>query len=304
MRTYHYNKGIPVNQRIAEHPRPGHFILHFSDTHLISGDSSLYGDVDADFYLKQIFAEVVESGARPEAIIFTGDIADTGEPEAYAKARTMAQAFADATGAELIWVMGNHDDRANFRMGLLGEAGSTEPIDNVYQFGGLRIISLDTSVPGHHYGELEQSQLNWLSSVLETKSEEGTILALHHPPVPSVLDMAATVELRDQKSLAEIISNSDIRTIIGGHLHYSSFTTFAGIPVSVASSTCYTQDLNVKQGGTFGRDTAQGFNMIHVYKDNIMHSVVPAGKGKLVGRFISPEESTAILKREGIIIPT
>jgi len=292
-----------VNQRIAEHPRPGHFILHFSDTHLIAGDTSLYGDVDADFYLKQIFTEVIDSGARPEAIVFTGDIADTGEPEAYFKAKFMAQALADATGAQLIWVMGNHDDRGNFRTGLLGQDSSYEPIDSVYDLNGLRLISLDTSVPGHHHGEIEQSQLAWLEEVLSTPAKDGSILALHHPPVPSVLDMAATVELRDQKSLAEVIRNSDIRSIIGGHLHYSSFTTFAGIPVSVASSTCYTQDLNVKQGGTFGRDTAQGFNMIHVYKENIMHSVVPAGKGKLVGKFVSPEESAAILKREGIIIP-
>lgn len=292
-----------MNQRIAEHPRAGHFILHFSDTHLIAGDSSLYGDVDSDFYLKQIFTEVIESGARPEAIVFTGDIADTGEPEAYIKARTMAQALADATGAQLIWVMGNHDDRSNFRTGLLGQTASMDPVDSVYDLNGLRLISLDTSVPGSHHGEIEQSQLEWLENVLSVPAEEGSILALHHPPVPSVLDMAATVELWDQKSLANVIRGSDIRTIIGGHLHYSSFTTFAGIPVSVASSTCYTQDLNVKQGGTFGRDIGQGFNMIHVYKENIMHSVVPAGKGNLVGKFVSPEESAAILKREGIIVP-
>lgn len=292
-----------MNQRIAEHPRPGHFILHFSDTHLIAGDTSLYGDVDADFYLKQIFAEVIESGARPEAIIFTGDIADTGEPEAYFKAKSMAQALADATGAQLIWVMGNHDNRANFRTGLLGQEASMEPVDSVYDLNGLRLISLDTSVPGSHHGEIEQSQLEWLADVLATPAKEGSILALHHPPVPSVLDLASAVELWDQKSLANVVRGSDIRTIIGGHLHYSSFTTFAGIPVSVASSTCYTQDLNVKQGGTYGRDIAQGFNMIHVYKENIMHSVVPAGKGNLVGKFVSPEESAAILKREGIIIP-
>lgn len=292
-----------MNQRIAEHPRPGHFILHFSDTHLIAGDTSLYGDVDADFYLKQIFAEVIESGARPEAIIFTGDIADTGEPEAYSKAKSMAQALADATGAQLIWVMGNHDNRANFRTGLLGQEASMEPVDSVYDLNGLRLISLDTSVPGSHHGEIEQSQLEWLADVLATPAKEGSILALHHPPVPSVLDLASAVELWDQKSLANVVRGSDIRTIIGGHLHYSSFTTFAGIPVSVASSTCYTQDLNVKQGGTYGRDIAQGFNMIHVYKENIMHSVVPAGKGNLVGKFVSPEESAAILKREGIIIP-
>lgn len=291
-----------MEPRIAEYSRPGHFILHFSDTHLIAGDSSLYGDVDADRYLKQIFTEVIDSGARPEAVIFTGDIADTGEPGAYTKIRSMAEALAGHIGAELIWVMGNHDDRGNFRAGLLDEEPSMAPVDKVYDLNGLRIVTLDTSVPGHHYGYVQPSQLEWLRDVLSTPAPDGTILALHHPPVPSVLDMATTVELRDQKPLAAVLRGSDVRSIIGGHLHYSCSSTFAGIPVSVASSTCYSQDLNVKVGGTFGRDIAQGFNMIHVYEESVLHSVVPAGRGNLVGQFISPEESAMILAHEGITI--
>ena len=292
-----------MQPRVAEYPRPGHFILHFSDTHLISGDGNLYGGVSSDRYLKQIFAEVLESGARPEAMIFTGDIADTGEIEAYRKIRVMAEAVAEENGAELIWAMGNHDNRSNFYSGLLGEDPSTKPLDRTYDINGLRIITLDTSVPGHHYGEVSQDQLDWLSKVLETSAPDGTILALHHPPIPAVIDSAITVELRDQKSLEKVLQGSDIRSIIAGHLHYSCSATFAGIPVSVASSTCYTQDLNVKVGGTYGRDIAQSFNMIHVYKGTVLHSVVPAGRGELVGRFMSAQETADIMHAEGIIIP-
>lgn len=291
-----------MEPRIAEYSRPGHFILHFSDTHLIAGDSSLYGDVDADRYLKQIFTEVIESGARPEAIVFTGDIADTGEPEAYTKILAMAEELSEQTGGKLIWVMGNHDDRPNFRQHLLKTEPSLSPVDAVHDLNGLRLITLDSSVPGHHYGLVTSSQLEWLADVLSTPAEEGTVLAMHHPPVPSVLDMATTVELRNQKSLADVLRGTDVRSIIGGHLHYSCSATFAGIPVSVASSTCYSQDLNVKVGGTFGRDTAQGFNMMHVYNETILHSVVPAGRGNLVGKFVSPQESAEILSREGITI--
>ena len=66
-----------------------------------------------------------------------------------------------------------------------------------------------------------------------------------------------------------------MRAIIAGHLHYSTFATFAGIPVSVASSTCYAQDLTVPVGGTRPQDGAQAFNFIHVYDDTVVHSVVP-----------------------------
>lgn len=292
-----------MKPRVAEYPHPGHFLLHFSDTHLIAGDGNLYGGVSADRYLKQIFAEVLESGARPEAMIFTGDIADTGEMDAYRKIRGMVEDVAEQNGAKVIWVMGNHDNRPNFYSGLLDEKPTQNPLDRVYDINGLRIITLDTSVPGHHYGEITTKQLKWLKDVLASPAADGSILALHHPPIPAVIASAVTVELRQQKKLAEVIEGSDIRGIIGGHLHYSSFATFAGIPVSVASSTCYTQDLNVKVGGTYGRDLAQSFNMIHVYNGTVLHSVVPVGKGELVGRFMLPEETAAIMKAEGISIP-
>lgn len=98
---------------------------------------------------------------------------------------------------------------------------------------------------------------------------------MHHPPVPSVLPLAGSVELRDQKRLARVLRGTDVRAIIAGHLHYSTFATFAGIPVSVASSTCYAQDLTVPVGGTRPQDGAQAFNMVHVYADTVVHSVVP-----------------------------
>ncbi|HEU4807651.1 MAG TPA: phosphodiesterase [Homoserinimonas sp.] len=285
----------------AQYPRPDHFVLHLSDTHLLAGDAELYGAVDSEGTLRRLFAELEASGSRPEAIIFTGDLADKGEPDAYAKLRDIVDPAARRLGAEVIWVVGNHDDRGSFRDNLLDEAPSTGPVDRVYDVNGLRIIALDSSVPGHHYGEVTDDQLAWLSDVLSTPAPHGSILAMHHPPVPSVLDLAVTVELRSQRELAAVVRGSDIRSIIAGHLHYSTTATFAGVPVSVASATCYTQDLNVPIGGTRGRDGAQAFNLIHVYDDTVLHSVVPVGEFSTVA-YVTAEETAAILAKSGITI--
>jgi 3',5'-cyclic-AMP phosphodiesterase len=273
--------------RAAEHPRPDYVLLHISDTHLIS-DGSLYGAVDADGRLAELLEQLKHSGMRPDAIVFTGDLADAGEPAAYRKLRAVVEPFAAELGAELVWVMGNHDNRAALRSSLLDEAPSMVPLDRVRMIDGLRIITLDTSVPGHHYGEISASQLDWLTEQLATPARHGTILALHHPPIPSVLDLAVTVELRDQASLGRVLKASDVRAILAGHLHYSTNATFVGIPVSVASATCYTQDLTVAAGGTRGRDGAQACNLVHVYQDTVVHSVIPLGSGKTVGTFVSP----------------
>ncbi|MBG6237648.1 3',5'-cyclic AMP phosphodiesterase CpdA [Mycetocola sp. CAN_C7] len=290
-----------MTTRTAEYPRPDHFILHISDTHLLAGGNKLYGSVDSETHLRQVFTELEASGGRPEAIVFTGDLADRGEPEAYERIRRIVDPVASRLGSRVIWVMGNHDKREAFREGLFNEVPTARPVDRVYDVNGLRIITLDTTVPGHHYGAVTSDQLDWLAEELSVPAPDGTILALHHPPVPSMLDLAASVELRDQAGLAEVLEGTDVRSILAGHLHYSSTAMFAGIPVSVASATCYTQDLTVPIGGTRGRDGARAFNLVHVYPNTVLHSVVPLGSFPTLD-YIDADESARRLAALGVSI--
>ncbi|MEO6826553.1 MAG: phosphodiesterase [Microbacteriaceae bacterium] len=287
--------------RVAEYPRPDHFIVHLSDTHLGPDENLLYGSVDAHDHLRQLLDELEASGSRPEAIVFTGDLTDNGFPDAYARLRALVEPVASRIGAQVVWVMGNHDKRGAFRSELLHQQPSAAPVDRVYDINGLRIISLDSTVPGHHYGEISEAQLDWLAEELSSAAPHGTILAMHHPPVPSMLDLAVLVELRNQGALAEVVDGSDIRAIIAGHLHYSTHAMFAGIPVSVASATCYSQDLNVPSGGIRARDGAQSFDLIHVYHSTVLHSTVPLGRYPTVS-YVNAVETAARLADAGVTI--
>ncbi|MET0781751.1 MAG: phosphodiesterase [Microbacterium sp.] len=263
--------------RTAEYPAAERVLLHLSDTHLRAAGSRLFDLVDARQRLSRALTAIEASGIAPDGVVFTGDLVDLGEGDAYTDLRSLVEPFAERLGTRVFWVMGNHDDRAQFRARLLDETPVVDPlpVDRVDELDGLRLVTLDSSVPGFHHGELRDSQLEWLAGVLGTPAPLGTILAMHHPPVPSVLPLAGSVELRDQSRLARVLRGTDVRAIIAGHLHYSTFATFAGIPVSVASSTCYAQDLTVPVGGTRPQDGAQAFNMVHVYDDTVVHSVVP-----------------------------
>jgi 3',5'-cyclic AMP phosphodiesterase CpdA len=266
--------GIP-----GQHPAPEHFILHVSDTHFVSQGGLLHESVDSEKNLAALFDGFTKSKARPGAIVFTGDLADTGTPDAYERLRALVEPAAEKIGARVIWVMGNHDERVAFRRGLLDEEGDpSEPVDRVFDVDGLRIIAIDSTVPGEHHGEITESQLEWLARQLETPAPHGTLLALHHPPVPSPLGLMGMVELRDQDRLAAVVEGTDVRSILGGHLHYSTHSMFAGIPVSVASATCYTQDLAVEAPGVRGQNGGQSYNLVHVYGDRVLHSIVPIGQ--------------------------
>ena len=261
---------------MGQHPPASRVIAHLSDTHLLGEGRPLYGKVPVEERLRVALERLEASPVDPDAIVFTGDLADIGEPDAYRRLRAAVEPVVERMGAQLIWVMGNHDDRAAYSSLLFDEEPSDRPQDRVHDIDGLRIVSLDTTVPGYHHGELDPAQLEWLREVLAEPAPLGSILALHHPPVPTPLEVMAVLELHRQSELADVVRGSDIRAILGGHLHYSTHSTFAGIPVHVASATCYTLDLGADAARLLsGVDGGQSFDLVHVYDDVIVSSTVP-----------------------------
>ncbi len=286
---------------LTEHPRPSHTFVHISDTHLPGERSPLYGSgADADANLAEMLDRLVASGLRPDALLFTGDLTDRGDAAAYHRLRELVTPAADALGCEVVWAAGNHDDRRAMRSELGLAGAGDEPIVEVRWFGGMRVIVVDSTVPGAHWGEVPSSQLDRLEGELSTAAPQGTLLLIHHPPLPTVLDLAVTVELRDQDALAAVLRGSDVRGILSGHVHHPSFGTFAGIPVAVASSSAYGQDLAQPVGATRGQDAAQGYNLVHVYADTIVHSAVSLERGADVGEPVAADEAGRRIAGVGI----
>ena len=294
--------------QLGQYPAPSHVIAHVSDTHLLAEGRPLYGKVNTIENLTQALAQLERSIAKPQAIVFTGDLADLGEPDAYVRLKEIVEPAAARMGAQIIWVMGNHDERPDYSRLLFGES-SEAPQDRVYDVSGLRIISLDTTVPGYHHGDITDEQLDWLAGVLATPAPHGTLIAVHHPPVPTpLLEAMGMLELQRQHRLAEVIRGTDVRGILAGHLHYSTHSTFAGIPVSVASATCYTLDLSAEDRILSGVDFGQSVNVVHVYEDSLVHSIIPVGDTTEVSGVpaagweqiaaMSPEERMEVFSRK------
>jgi 3',5'-cyclic-AMP phosphodiesterase len=269
----------------GQYPDPIHTIAHLSDPHLLAGGALQYGHVDTEARLSAALVRLGRLDPAPEALVFTGDLADKGEPKAYLRLRELVEPVAEAIGAQVIWVMGNHDDRAAYSRQLL-DVDSDAPQDRVHDVGGLRVIALDSTVPGWHHGALTEAQLAWLAEVLATPAPHGTVLALHHPPIPvPMMRIAELIELHDQQPLAEVLAGTDVRAILGGHFHFTSYSTFAGIPVSVASATCYSSELAPHDRLLSAVDAHQTFTMVHLYADRVVHSVVPIQDGPEVSGY-------------------
>ncbi|MFZ4895957.1 phosphodiesterase [Plantibacter sp. Mn2098] len=302
------NENTRSTVRFGQYAPASRVIVHLSDPHLLADGKRLYDALDVEANLLQALDQVERMGIVPDALVFTGDLTDLGEPDAYRRLRAHVEPAAARIGAPIVWLMGNHDERAVMRTELLGLAASDEPIDGVWDFGGLRLIGLDSTVPGWHHGELTDAQLDWLRSILATPAPLGTIVAMHHPPVPSPMPFFDILELREQDRFAEVLRGSDVRAILGGHLHYSTSGTFAGIPVSVASATCYSMNLSLPPYEVNGMFGGQSFNLVHVYEDGITHSVVPLGDHQTAATFsaefvermaaLTPEERLEAFSRK------
>ncbi|WP_152363741.1 phosphodiesterase [Microlunatus speluncae] len=258
----------------TQYPEPDYTLVHLSDTHFLGDRAALFGSVDTDRGLAKALDRLRTEIDHADLVVVTGDVADLGEPDAYDRVAAAVEPTVAELGAELLWVMGNHDERPAFSARLWG-AESAEPLHRVLMLGGLRVIALDSTVPGYHHGELGDDQLAWLAEVLAEPAPDGTVLALHHPPLPTRVKIMGLVELRAAHRLAEVITGTDVRAILAGHLHYSTFGTFAGVPVSVAAASCYTIDPLPGAREFIGVDTNHAFSLVDVFSDRIVHSVVP-----------------------------
>lgn len=258
-------------------------LVQLSDLH-VTAETLLYDVVDPMAHLESALASVAAAGVPVTALILSGDITDAGAPEAYARVRDVVEPVARRLGARVIPVMGNHDERSAFRAALLPDdptADDDTPCDQVHHLGGLRVVVLDSTTPGVHSGELTDAQLHGLAAELATPAPQGTVLVLHHPPVPSPMPTMRELGLARPEGLAEVIAGTDVRMILCGHDHHASGGVLAGIPVWIGPATSYRADV-LPPPGRFQGVTGSAFTRIDLYPDTVVATAVPLGPSAVV----------------------
>src|SRR4051794_22246284 len=166
----------------GRHPAPSHVIAHLSDPHLLAGDRLLAGHIDTAAQLRKALARIEVSSESIDALVISGDLTDTGDPAAYDLLRQIVEPVVARLRCALVLTGGNHDERRPLARALHGK-DTDEPQDTVTHVRGLRIIAVDSAVPGHHHGGFSDAQYAWLTDELAEAAEHGTILVIHHAPV-------------------------------------------------------------------------------------------------------------------------
>jgi 3',5'-cyclic-AMP phosphodiesterase len=273
---------------------PTHTLVQLTDLHLVAEGAEHPSGVDTAALLERALRTVEDSGISPTALILTGDLTEHGLPEEYERVRAIVEPAAERLGAPVRYAAGNHDERAALREHLLGEPASTDPLDHAVQVGDLRVVVLDSTVPGHAHGTLEPAQLDWLREQLAEPAPAGTVVALHHPPLPSAVPLAAAIPLVHRAELAAAIAGSDVRLVLAGHTHVASAGTCGGVPVWIGGPLATTID-PLARGAALRTLGTPSLSRIDLFTDGLLTSSVPVG-GPVV-REVPEEEIVPALAR-------
>lgn len=224
-------------------------ILQLTDFHAVPRGTML-GEVDTREAFSRLIARVSAFSPRPDLIVVSGDVGETGSDEEYAFVAEGLRSL----GVPFVIVPGNHDVREPLRRAFAAEAGTLpDRLDTVREFGGVRFVCLDTLREGYTHGELSEDQLRWLETGLDEAAQQPTIIVMHHPPIETGLPVMDAIGLNvGRDALARILAGrGNILGILCGHIHRAISGRFAGIGVMVAPSASHQFALNFTEAKSF-----------------------------------------------------
>ncbi len=257
-------------------------LAQISDTHIREPGQLCSGKVDTASALAKAVAKLNGLPRRPDAVLVTGDLVDLAMPGEYAHLARLLGALE----APFYLVVGNHDDRDRLRAAFpqhayLGAEGSFVQycVDSL----PVRLLVLDTNVPGEGGGRLCEKRLDWLACRLAEQPDRPTLIAMHHPPFESGNTAWDQFGLAGREELARVVSkHPNVHAILCGHLHRPTQARFAGTIAMTCPSTAH--QLHFGLGRTpFGFDLEPPACQLHAWSGEalVTHNV-------LIDRFEGP----------------
>ena len=214
-------------------------IAHISDFHVDLCVQTRAGTIDTRERLRQAVAHVGALRPAPDVVLVTGDLVNDGAPEQYA---IVARALA-ALSMPCYVIPGNHDDRENLRRAFSDKPylkDTAEFVHYVVDQYPLRLIALDTLVPGRDEGELCQRRLAWLQARLAEAPQQPTLIFMHHPPFATALPVFDGMGLRGAQQMGEIVrQHPQIEAVVCGHVHRAIHTRWGGAVACSAPSISF-----------------------------------------------------------------
>lgn len=239
-------------------------IAQISDTHVKRRGKLLHHMIDTARYLKRAVKRLNALEPRPDVVLATGDLVESGKPKEYRRLRELL------AGLEipLYAIPGNHDDRAEFRRAFsdhpylatgLGAAGAdgavhrNAPVMYAVERYPVRLIAIDSVYPGRAGGCVDAPRLRWLEARLGEQPARPTVLFMHHPPFQTGIRSVDAAGFIGVDALAATVRrHPQVLRVLCGHIHRPLQVPWAGTFASTASSTAHQVVLELRERRPMG----------------------------------------------------
>jgi 3',5'-cyclic AMP phosphodiesterase CpdA len=209
---------------------------------------------ETNMFTERAFRAVARLTPRPDVVVITGDLTDCGLEQEYANLRHLLRRWLPSP---VFVIPGNHDRRENLRAALQHLPGVTsDPLYVQYAVDDypVRLLMLDTLVPGANHGELRAEQLDFLDRSLAAVPDKPTIVAMHHPPFACGIAHMDRINLHNATAFAAIIArHRQVERIICGHHHRPIIGRVGHAIASISPSVAHQVQLTFdpRDGGAF-----------------------------------------------------
>lgn len=250
-------------------------IAQISDLHLRRPGQLVEGRIDTAAFLEVCVKRINNLPDRPQLVVASGDLADTGDVTEYA----LLKHLLDKLAMPYVVMSGNHDSRAGLRTAFGGTfalpvAGDGH-LQYVIELPDLNLICLDTLDEGKEAGWLCIDRLNWLHNTLRTHRAPSLVF-LHHPPFDCGIAGMDAIKLANPEALAEVlVQHAHVMGLCCGHVHRAVFTRWAGLPACICPSPAHQIHLDTRPDVRLSWTLEPGGFLLHRWDGNhlVSHGV-------------------------------
>lgn len=211
-------------------------IAQITDTHIKAEGKLAYRKVDTAANLASGVEHLLRLDPKPDVVLMTGDLTDFGKPEEYRLLRRLIGPLK----CPIYVVPGNHDDRENLRRAFSDHAylpSDGEFLHYAVEDHPVRLIGLDTTIPGAPGGTLCARRLEWLDRTLAQGPDRPTAIFMHHPPFLTGIAHMDVQNCDAGEALGALIeSHPQVIRILCGHVHRPIQLLWHGVTASIAPS--------------------------------------------------------------------
>lgn len=223
-------------------------IAQISDLHVMLPDELAYGRFDTAASLARCVAHIMQLDPLPDTALVTGDLVNGGSAAEYRRLRDLLAPLVMPVHV----IPGNHDERGLLCAGFSDHFYLPRPgqaVHYVVEYPGVRLVALDTVIPGEDGGTLGADQLDWLETTLAAEPLKPALLFMHHPPLrtgTSYMDEISLDQLSSERLAGVIERHPQVERITCGHVHRGMLARWHGTTVSICPSTAFQYGLDLR----------------------------------------------------------